>query len=103
MNVIENGDNSASIILDESFDFESHKAFRDMVKSIISKRPERLVIDFGKVEYIDSSALGMLMLARQEASTIDCKMKLVNVEDGHTLNVLKLVKFDTLFDIETKA
>lgn len=103
MNIIENGDNSTSIILDESFDFESHKTFRDMVKGIISKRPEKLIIDFSKVEYIDSSALGMLMLARQESNTIDCQMKLTNIEEGHTLNVLKLVKFDTLFDIETKA
>ena len=102
MNMLENNDNTFSIILDESFDFESHKAFRDMVKTIIAKRPEMLIIDFNHVDYIDSSALGMLMLARQEASSIDCDIKLVNVEGGHTLNVLKLVKFDTLFDIDIK-
>lgn len=103
MKVIEHNAKSVSIVLDDSFDFSAHRAFRDLIKGIISKKPTELIIDFDKVEYIDSSALGMLMLARQEANTIDCKMRLENVEDGHTLNVLKLVKFDTLFDIQTKA
>lgn len=88
------------IDLEQSFDFESHKEFRECIKNLIDKNAKSLAIDFGRVEYIDSSALGMLMLAKHETSQHDCKLQLTNLKEGHAKNVLNLVKFDQMFDIK---
>lgn len=86
--------------LDQSFDFESHKDFRECIKTILEKKAKSLSIDFAKVEYIDSSALGMLMLARTEATQHECQLELINLREGHAKNVLNLVKFDQMFTIK---
>ena len=94
-------DNGYFIInLDETFDFESHKDFRNMIKKIVVENAKKLSIDFAKVEYIDSSALGMMMLARHETETIKCELTIINLKEGHAKNVLNLVKFDQMFKIE---
>lgn len=86
--------------LDQSFDFEGHKDFREAMKSLIDKKAKSLCIDFARVEYIDSSALGMLMLAKHETGQHACKLQLINLREGHAKNVLNLVKFDQMFDIK---
>jgi len=42
----------------------------------VRKSPKELTFDFSDVDYIDSAGLGMLMLARKEASTNNCKLML---------------------------
>ena len=96
----ENGPQDFTIQLEQSFDFESHKDFRECIKNIIEKNAKKLAIDFSSVEYIDSSALGMLMLAKHETTQHACELKLTNLREGHAKNVLNLVKFDQMFDIE---
>ena len=95
INEIEPG--NFELYLDESFDFESHKDFRQCIKDAMKDDPKMLAIDFSRVEYIDSSALGMLMLAKHEAEEHNCKIELANVQEGHAMNVLNLVKFDKMF------
>lgn len=100
INLQENGPNDFNIKLEQSFDFESHKDFRQCIKTITEKSAKSLSIDFDNVEYIDSSALGMLMLAKHETTQHGCKLKLINLKEGHAKNVLNLVKFDQMFEIE---
>ena len=97
--VRETGANSFDIKLTKSFDFESHREFRNAIKKIGEEKSKLVTIDFGAVEYIDSSALGMLMLARHEAENNGCEIELYNLKEGHTKNVLNLVKFDKMFKI----
>lgn len=100
INLEENAPQDFNIKLEQSFDFESHKDFRECIKTIIEKNAKNLNIDFANVEYIDSSALGMLMLAKHETTQHACKLKLTNLREGHAKNVLNLVKFDQMFDID---
>jgi anti-anti-sigma factor len=88
------------IKLGASFDFESHKDFRQHVKDIMAKKPERLNLNFEDVDYLDSSALGMLMLAKHEADAKGCALVITKLKDGHARKVIELVKFDQLFTIE---
>lgn len=97
--VTEKSAGAFDIKLTKSFDFECHRDFRNAIKKISDEKARSLTIDFGDVEYIDSSALGMLMLARQEAENIDCTIELYNLQEGHTKNVLSLVNFDKMFKI----
>ena len=97
--VKETGANAFDIKLGKSFDFECHRDFRAAIKKIGEDHAKSVTIDFGDVEYIDSSALGMLMLARHEAENNNCNIELYNVKNEHTKNVLSLVKFDQMCKI----
>ncbi|MDD9912674.1 MAG: STAS domain-containing protein [Alphaproteobacteria bacterium] len=85
---------------DKTFDFESHKEFRQHIKDIMDKNPQRLSLNFADVEYLDSSALGMLMLAKHEADAKSAQIVITQLKEGHARKVLELVKFDQLFAIE---
>lgn len=51
------------------FDFNSHRVFRDACESIPKIDDIRtLNIDFSKVGYLDSPALGMLLLLKERAA-----------------------------------
>lgn len=88
------------ITLEKTFDFESHKAFREAVKDVMGKNPQSLKLDFGQVEYLDSSGLGMLMLAKHEADARGCNVTISNLKDGHARKVIELVRFDQMFTVE---
>ena len=95
---ISKNNNIHTIALAETFDFENHKDFRSFVKEAISDGANKIVVDFNQVKYIDSSALGMLMLAKHEVSDANCSIELTNLS-GHAKNVLQLVKFDDKFNM----
>ena len=88
------------IDLGKSFDFENHKEFKEQVKQALDGKAKRLDLNFDQIEYLDSSALGMLMLAKHEGDAKGCAVVITNLRDGHARKVLELVKFDQLFTIE---
>jgi anti-anti-sigma factor len=88
------------ISLENSFDFANHQTFRTCVKEAIASKAKRIAIDFKQTDYIDSSALGMLMLAKNETESLDCTIDLENVH-GYPLKMLGMVKFDKLFNIKS--
>lgn len=94
------GDSKYEIVLAKSFDFENLNDFRGFLQKVTEEKAKSLVINFQEVEYIDSSALGMLMLAKHETDNSQCDLKLSNVQDGHAKDVLHLVKFNQLFTIQ---
>lgn len=85
------------IRIGKTFDFESHKDFRQAVKDVMSKNPHGVQLNFGEVEYLDSSALGMLMLAKHESDAKGASIVISNLDNGHARKVLELVKFDQIF------
>ena len=93
--------NKYNISLGKNFDFEGHHEFRKLLKEAFEQKTARLLIDFDVVEYMDSSALGMLMLAKHESESQDCIVELVNVH-GFSEKVLRIVEFDKLFTFKTK-
>ena len=90
------------ITLIESFDFGSHQDFRAKIKEAVDNKSNQLVLDFAPVDYMDSAALGMLMLARSEMEKISGTVTLDNVH-GYVEKVLTMVKFDDLFTVNKKA
>ncbi len=98
--MIEHEEGFFEIQLPQTFDFESHKEFRKSIKDAMNSTPSMLSLNFTKVEYLDSSALGMLMLAKHETDAMKCGIKIINLKDGHARKVLELVKFDQIFTIE---
>lgn len=93
-------DHTIRLGLEGRFDFHSHRDFRNAYESSLADSQIRdIVVDFGQVEYLDSSALGMLLLLREKAEGVGKKVRLANL-GGSVKQVLEIANFGKLFTIE---
>ncbi len=79
------------------FDFSLHKEFRQAYKNSESVR--RYVVDLRDTEYMDSSALGMLLLLREFASDHGGEVALRSCS-REVRKILEIANFQRLFRIE---
>jgi len=80
------------------FDFSSHQDFRSAYESL-SKQPERYRIDMQETSYLDSSALGMLLLLRDHAGGDRARIEIHNCSPD-VRKILTISNFEQLFDIQ---
>ncbi len=79
-------------------DFNLHRQFRDAYES--HKLPGTgFVVDLASTEFMDSSALGMLLLLREYAGGDAASVTLINCGPG-IFKILKIVNFQRLFTVE---
>jgi HptB-dependent secretion and biofilm anti anti-sigma factor len=91
--------NQTRLNLEGRFDFHSHRDFRTAYENVLAKSEIReIVVDFGRVDYLDSSALGMLLLLREKAEAAGKKVSLANLS-GTVKQVLEIANFGKLFTI----
>ncbi|WP_415882055.1 STAS domain-containing protein [Neptuniibacter sp. QD72_48] len=86
-----------TISIGERFDYSIHKAFRDAYRDIKTPRTN-IAINLSSTKYIDSSALGMLLIAKEHAENINGVVTLVRPSET-ALRILKLANFDQLFKV----
>lgn len=91
-------DDLVTIVLDPSFDVSQYEKFKSICESNVSDT-NRFAVDFAQTEYIDSSALGMLLLLREQTKGDKSRVTLINV-GGSALNILKIAQFNQLFTIQ---
>ena len=77
------------------FDFAKHQEFR---QSYEDKKLSAVVVDLKDATYLDSSALGMLLLLRDHAGGDDSDIRVVN-SSTDVRKILAISNFDKLFDI----
>ena len=80
------------------FDFGSHQDFRESYDKVNSQVKEYHV-DMAKTTYLDSSALGMLLLLRDHAGS-DAVIKIMNCNE-EVNRIFEISNFDQMFDIST--
>lgn len=90
--------NVATIKLDGRFTFSDHADFRQVTKEVIGGNCQSIDIDFARVDYLDSAAQGMLLLAREVARNQGKTISLVNC-NGETRQILQMLSFEKLFKI----
>ena len=81
------------------FTFADNQSFRSMISRIESEAVRHIVLDFSSVSYIDSAALGMLLLLRESVSEKGVSITLRG-STGQTRKMFTLSHFDSLFDME---
>lgn len=87
----------ATVTLAGRFDFNAHREFRDAIDRALAESTVRqLVLDFRAVDYIDSSALGMLMLLKEKADNSHKQVTLSHCT-GSARQVLEIANFSKLF------
>jgi HptB-dependent secretion and biofilm anti anti-sigma factor len=97
-NVIKNQDR-VEIRLQGRFDFNAHQEFRKAIDGALAEAGSvGVVVDLGGVEYLDSSALGMLLMLRDKAKTLGKPVALANCR-GVVKQVLDIANFGKLFEM----
>ncbi|MYM62548.1 STAS domain-containing protein [Pseudomaricurvus sp. HS19] len=85
------------IAIDGRFDFSSHQDFRSSYESL-KVRPARYRVDLEGTTYLDSSALGMLLLLRDHAGGSSARIEIVNC-NPEVRKILNISNFEQLFEI----
>jgi anti-anti-sigma factor len=89
---------TGTVFLTGRFTFDVQKAFKEAVNPLLDNPAIRTIaIDLSAASYMDSAALGILLLVREKATTHGKQMALRNANPT-VLPILKLVKFDRLFE-----
>lgn len=93
-------ENSKAVIkLSGRFDFSKHREFRAAYEPLLEdKAVQEVAIDMANVDYLDSSALGMLLMLRDKAGAGNRVVSLINVR-GSVKQVLDIANFGKLFRI----
>jgi anti-anti-sigma factor len=86
-----------TIAINGRFDFSAHQAFRDSYEKL-SPTPAEIVVDMVDTTYLDSSALGMLLLLRDHAGGDNSNIKLQNCNED-IRKILTISNFEQLFTI----
>lgn len=84
------------IRLPNRFDFSQHKIFTQQADVALQSGARQLEIDFSQVQYLDSSALGMLVLLSKKASLQQVSIQLKGAQ-GTALDILMMANMQKIF------
>jgi anti-anti-sigma factor len=91
-------DRVAVIRVQGRFDFLASAAFRESSRNITAvPGPKEIEVNLGEVDYIDSTALGCLLVLRDSARMSGKTVVLVGI-NGTIAPVLSIANFNRLFD-----
>ena len=88
--------NKINILIKGRFDFNDHTEFREAYQNYNSKAA--YILDMNDAEYMDSSALGMLLLLREHAGGDSAKIDVVGCK-SEIKKILAIANFQKLFNI----
>ena len=97
--VIEERDNDVLVLLPfDRIDSTNARAFESIVMEHISKGELRLIIDFGRLNFISSSGLRVLLIAVKKLNAAQGKLVLCDMQE-HIHEVFQISGFDQLIPI----
>lgn len=91
-------DTSGEIVLSVSgrFDFSAYQDFRDALGN--PSESNSYTVDLSHAEYMDSSALGMLLLMREKAGGDSARVR-IRVSNPEIRKVLEVANFGRMFEL----
>lgn len=82
------------------FDFQVHREFKDAYSALlVNAAVSEIEIEMSKVDYLDSSALGMLILLNERAKEAKKTITLLNASSVVS-QVLDVANFSKIFNIK---
>jgi anti-anti-sigma factor len=91
--------NESTIVLSGRFDFSSHRDFRAAYEALLAAGGiSKITLDMQGVEYLDSSALGMLLLLNEKATPSNIKV-VISKPQTNVRQILEIANFNKLFTI----
>jgi len=89
-------DNITRIIIEDKFDYSVHNEFRDAYRD--TPVGTQFIIDLNRTTYMDSSALGMMLLLREHSGEKSEKISIVGCTQ-EIKKILEMSNFKNLFNI----
>lgn len=86
-----------TITVQGRFDFSALQNFRNAYEKI-QPRPKKFIIDLKESEYLDSSALGMLLALREYSGGDNSDISVINCNPD-VKKILVITKLDELFTV----
>lgn len=96
LETVKQSDTCRIIKINGRFDFSCHTAFREAYAG--SPSGTDFIVDMAEASYMDSAALGMLLLLREHVQQQGGKVTITNCR-GQTYDVLQIANFHRLFKI----
>lgn len=94
---------SACIAISGRFDFQMHGDFKEAYTPLLDNTAvSEIEVEMSKVDYMDSAALGMLLLLSERAKAADKPVVLAHAS-GTVLRVLEVANFSKIFNIKHMA
>ena len=90
-------DKTVTISINGRFDFSSQRDFREAYRHC-NDAGQLFQVDMSQTEYMDSSALGMLLLLKEHAETCKGRAEIRN-PSPQVRKILEMVNFDRQFVI----
>jgi len=84
-----------TVAISGRFDFQCITEF----KPVLQTDDHRWIVDLSRASYVDSAALGMLLLLRERAGGDSARVTIRGV-CGQPQEVLRIARFDRMFTIE---
>ena len=92
-------DHSARIAMSGRFDFQVHREFKDAYTPLLDNAAaHEIEVEMSKLSYMDSSALGMLILLKERACAANKTVLLLNTS-GVVSQLLEVANFGKIFTI----
>jgi anti-anti-sigma factor len=96
LEAVKQSDHCTVIKINGRFDFSCHAAFREAYSGTPSGT--EFIVDMEAASYMDSAALGMLLLLREHVQQQGGRVSITNCR-GQTYDVLQIANFHRLFKI----
>lgn len=91
-------ENVAEIVVSGPFKFDLHAQFRQLVDDALAYAGVRSIeVNLYEADYIDSSALGMMLVLKQQANKANINDLVITGSRGTVRQVLEVARFDKFF------
>jgi anti-anti-sigma factor len=91
--------NHAVLSLGGRFDFNAHREFKEAYSTLLADSTiNSIAINLSAVAYLDSSALGMLLMVRERAQAANKEISLSQANPT-VMKILDIANFSKLFTI----
>jgi anti-anti-sigma factor len=95
---ISNDGATITIKVSGRFDFAVQNEFRDCYYNLAESKDANFIIDMANTNYMDSSALGMLLMMREYLGGNDANISITNCSVD-IKNILTVANFQSLFSM----
>jgi len=89
----------ATLYMNGRFDFSAHRSFKEAYDPLLLQKPiTSLEVNLSNVAYMDSSALGMLLMLHERAQALG-KEVVLSRANTTVMQILDIANFGKLFTI----
>ncbi|HEY6896678.1 MAG TPA: STAS domain-containing protein [Rhodocyclaceae bacterium] len=91
--------NVVTLALSGVFKFDTHREFRAACSGTLEQPGiEHIIVDLSQVTYMDSAALGMLLILRDKAQSRGTRVSLARATNN-VRQCIEVSRFDRLFEV----